>query len=180
VPSSCPPHHSLKRRITGVVRCICVASAWPRLWCRGPTIASLSIVTIHELAATPIRSDGTAVSSLVDAYRTCPVPDDRAEAIGRATRFARHSDEAFELGLEALRDRSSRVRGRACGLLAYSLRQDAVGRLMLLLNHADAETRDDAQAALDAILEQNHHLFKDRDRSGRVFWVVDTTDLTQL
>jgi hypothetical protein len=118
-----------------------------------------------------------AVAHLVEAYRLARTWEGRAAAVSLATRFARDSELAFQLGLEALDDRSKRVRGRACGLLAYSLRKDAVARLRTLTGHADRETRDDAEAALAAIRDQNHHLFKDRDESGLVFWILDVRDL---
>jgi hypothetical protein len=64
------------------------------------------------------------------------------------------------------------VRKRACSILAYSLRQDAVPHLEHLLCHRDQKTRDDAAAAIDAIKHRNHHYWVDRDQSGRVFWKV--------
>jgi len=68
------------------------------------------------------------------------------------------------------------VRYRACGLLAYSLRRDAIGPLKTLLNHRDPRTLADASAAITAIEKQNHHLFIDRDASGRTRWVVNEGD----
>lgn len=37
-------------------------------------------------------------------------------------------------------------------------------------------TAEDAAAAIDAIERQNHHLFVDRDHSGRVRWSVNPDD----
>jgi hypothetical protein len=76
----------------------------------------------------------------------------------------------------AAQDRSWLVRDRACALLAYSLRQDALTPLSALLDDPQAEVRHSAQAARTAIAAQNHHLFKDRDGTGSVFWVVNPDD----
>jgi hypothetical protein len=121
-----------------------------------------------------------APPDLVDSYRADRSWRSRAAAVSRATRLARDSELAFQLGLAALDDPSPAVRHRACGLLAYALRRDAVERLKSLLAHTDPESRDDARAAIAAILSQDHHLFKDRDFSGRVFWIVCEADLGRL
>ena len=121
-----------------------------------------------------------AMPDLVKSYRAARSWQGRAAAVSRATRFARDSEVAFQLGIEALTDRAGPVRHRACGLLAYSVRRDAVVRLRSLLGHGEPETRDDARAAIAAILSQNHHLFKDRDFSGQIFWIVCEADLRSL
>lgn len=123
---------------------------------------------------------GLATQDLLASYRADRSWQRRAAAVSRATRFARVSEFAFQLGLAALDDPSEPVRHHACGLLAYSLRRDAVGRLRSLLAHADPATREDARAAIAAILGQDHHLFKDRDFSGQVFWIVCEADLERL
>ena len=74
---------------------------------------------------------------------------------------------------------TSARRGRRAlpvGGLAYALRADALPALESLLQHADSRTREDAHRAIDAIRNQNHHCFVDRDRSGRSFWVVNEAD----
>jgi hypothetical protein len=68
------------------------------------------------------------------------------------------------------------VRYRACGLCAYSLRQEALPSLQSLLSHKDGKTVEDAVAAIEAIEQQNHHLFVDRTHSGRSFWIVNESD----
>jgi HEAT repeat protein len=97
----------------------------------------------------------------------------RVTLLFHATRFGRTSEAAFRLGLEALQDRSFMVRYRACGLLAYALRPEALPQLRDLLQHADPRTVEDASAAIDAIEGRNHHLFIDRDHSGRSHWIVN-------
>jgi hypothetical protein len=125
-----------------------------------------------------LRPSGVAaVPQLVEAYHRARTWEDRAAALMCVTRYARESEPAFQLGLGALGDRSKRVRYRACALLAYSLRRDAVARLEPLLDHPDCDTREDALAAVAAICARNHHLFMDRDRSDLVFWIVDEGDI---
>src|SRR5262245_32541916 len=41
-------------------------------------------------------------------------------------RYARTSESAFRIGVSAIADRSSIVRYRGCGILAYSQRRDAL------------------------------------------------------
>ncbi|MGI8979461.1 MAG: hypothetical protein ACR2FY_09560 [Pirellulaceae bacterium] len=90
--------------------------------------------------------------------------------------FARTNETAFRIGLTAIADKSSIVRYRGCCILAYSLRPEAVEPLKKLLVHSDTKTVADATAAIDAIENQNHHLFMDRSHSGRTFWKVCETD----
>jgi hypothetical protein len=101
----------------------------------------------------------------------------RAAVIFHAMRYARASEPAFQLGLTALRDKATIVRYRACGLCAYSLRNDAIPHLQELLRHSDADTVADAKAAIDAIRSRNHHYFVDRSHSGRSFWEVNSGDI---
>lgn len=94
----------------------------------------------------------------------------RASIMRYVGRFSRESDVAFNMGIVATQDRAYDVRYYGCGLLAYSLRTDALPTLSLLLKHPDRRTGEDARAAIDAIKRKDHNLFKDRDHSGRVFW----------
>ena len=89
-----------------------------------------------------------------------------------AIKFARVSDLAVDLGIMALNDKSGQVRYRACMLLAFSLRQDAIPHLRMVLNHPDAKTVADAAAAIDAIEHQNHDFFQDRRHTGKTHWHV--------
>jgi hypothetical protein len=91
-------------------------------------------------------------------------------------KHARTSEAAFQLGVAALADRASIVRYRACGVLAYSLRRDALPHLHALTAHKDQKTAGDARAAIDAIERQNHHYFVDRDHTGQTFWEVNEGD----
>jgi hypothetical protein len=116
------------------------------------------------------------VPSLAQAYPRFRTAQGRVSLVFHAIRHARSSDDAFKLGLAALRDKATLVRYRACGLLAYSLRKDALSHLKEALSHPDEKTAEDARAAITAIKKQNHHLFIDRDQSGRTEWVVNESD----
>ena len=98
----------------------------------------------------------------------------RTDYVYEALRYARRSEEAVNLGKLAVSDRSKMVRHRACALLAYSLRRDLLPFLEEELAKAkDGETRDDIVAAMDAIVEQNHHYFVDRNHTGDWTWNVE-------
>jgi hypothetical protein len=116
------------------------------------------------------------VPYLADAFFKTRTWQGRVALVYHCIRFARESDSAFDLGLRGLQDRSYMVRYRACGLLAYSLRQDALPHLQSLLAHGDKRTIEDATAAIAAVTSQNHHRFVDRSNSGRSFWEVNPGD----
>jgi hypothetical protein len=124
-----------------------------------------------------IRDLGQAVVPyLAEAYPRFKKWQGRVALVFHLIRFGRSSDVAYQLGLAALRDRSTMVRYRGCGLLAYSLRRDALPHLEELLANTDEKTVADSRAAIDAIMNQNHHYFQDRNHSGRTFWVVNKGD----
>ena len=113
---------------------------------------------------------------LLEAYPTFGKWQGRVSLVFHSVRYARVSEEAYDLGLLAIRDRATLVRYRACGLLAYSLRRDAIPHLESLLGHSDQRTSEDASAAIDAIRHQNHHFFRDREHTGQIHWVVNDAD----
>jgi hypothetical protein len=94
----------------------------------------------------------------------------RLRLVNYSLRYARTSEASFQLGLAACTDRSSHVRYRACMLLAYSLRPDAIPILESLKGHPDRETGFDAAAAIDAIQCKNHNFFVDRCHAGNRFF----------
>ena len=99
----------------------------------------------------------------------------RSSVVYTAIKFALVSDLAVDLGIMALNDKSELVRYRACMLLAYSLRRDAIPDLRKVLGHPHAKTAADAAAAaaaIDAIEHQNHHYFQDRHHTGKIKWHV--------
>jgi len=130
-----------------------------------------------EAAWQSLRGLGPAVAPyLLEAYPAARRWQARTALVFHAIGHARVSEQAFALGLKALQDKSYMVRYRACMVLAYSLRPDAIPALTALLQHPDSRTREDADRALDAIRSRNHHYFIDRQHSGRSFWVVNDTD----
>jgi hypothetical protein len=133
--------------------------------------------TEEEAAWAALKPLGAAVVPyLKDFYPKARKWQCRAALVFHAARYARTSEAAFGLGLLALRDKSTLVRYRACGLCAYTLREQALLPLRALLDHSDARTVADAEAAIDAIRGRNHHYFVDRSHSGRSFWVVNDED----
>ncbi|MEM6274080.1 MAG: hypothetical protein AAF735_02470 [Myxococcota bacterium] len=92
----------------------------------------------------------------------------RSACVYHSTRFARESDSAIELGVLALDDKSQTVRYRACLLLAYSLKKALLPRLYARLDSIRPDTRQDLEAAIDAIQHKNHHYFVDREHSGQM------------
>ena len=121
-----------------------------------------------------LRTLGAAVAPyLAEAYPAFRKAQGRVALVFYSLRYARMSEDVFRLGVQALSDKATLVRYRACGLLAYSLRADAIPYLKTLLDHKDAPTVEDARAAIDAISRKNHHYFMDREHSGRTFWQVN-------
>lgn len=97
----------------------------------------------------------------------------RVHLVFHCIKYARKSESAFELGIEALSDKATLVRYRGASLLAYSLRKDAIPHLKKNLGHHDIDTRNDAKRAIKAIKKQNHHLFME----GRATtWNVNQDD----
>lgn len=130
-----------------------------------------------EAAWQALRALGGGVAPyLLEAYPAARRWQGRTALVFHAIRFARETEAAYALGRQALGDKSYMVRYRACMVLAYSLRADAVPALQALLRHTDARTREDAARALDAIHHRNHHYFVDPTHSGRSFWVVNDAD----
>ncbi len=109
---------------------------------------------------------------LLGKYRSSRLAGPRSSCVYHATKYAQVSDDAVQLGLEALQDRSKVVRYRACGLLAYSQRRSLVERLRAYIDAVPDTSRADLLAAIDALEQGNHHLFVDRDRSGKITWNV--------
>ena len=94
----------------------------------------------------------------------------RTTLVLKVTRWAKVEEGAFQLGIATTRDVNPVVRTRACGLLAYAQRDDALPALEALLGHADKSVRESAAAAIDAIILGNHHFFLDRKHTGKTHW----------
>jgi hypothetical protein len=85
---------------------------------------------------------------------------------------ARQYPSLVDLALRLVNDRAGQVREEALGIVAYSLDVRALAELRRHLHHADPATRAAVLAAIDAIENQDHNLFIDRDHSGNARWLV--------
>lgn len=103
---------------------------------------------------------------LLAKYRDSKKWDERLSCVYHASKYALASKHAYELALEALADKSKKVRHQACLLLAIAQNPEALEPLEALLN--DRESSEDAKAAIDAIKHKDHNYFADRDHSGLV------------
>jgi len=112
---------------------------------------------------------------LLEAYPHTRRMEARISMQYEATFFARVSEAAFQLGILGCGDRSKFVRDRACGVLAYSLRRDALPALRPLLRDPDAFTRETAENAIRAIKLLNHSLYWGGP-AGQTIWVVNKGD----
>lgn len=83
----------------------------------------------------------------------------RNDLVRFVTRYARERDDVIRFAIQALADRSVKVRQSACGVLAFSCSQLAVQPLEELANSAKEPTAGHARNALEAIRYRNHNLF---------------------
>ena len=105
-------------------------------------------------------------SLLLKKYHSSSKWGERASCVYHAIKYAHKNQDAFQLGIESIKDKSKKVRYRACMLLAVSQNIKAIPYLKPLLNVSGSQ--EDAKAAIDAIENKNHNYFVDRDHSGMV------------
>lgn len=117
------------------------------------------------------------VPLLVEVYPHLRRSAGRAALLSWLVPYARIRQDVVSLAILALADRAGLVRERACSILAYSLRDDALPPLEALLAHADHKTRACAAAAMDAIASRHHHDYVDTEHTGDVFWGVSPGDV---
>ena len=86
--------------------------------------------------------------------------------------YARVSPNAVGLAMRALTDRSYTVRHEACAVLAYSLDPAAIPALQAAAVASSERSSADMQAAVQAIIDRNHHLYVDRAGDGHTLWQV--------
>ena len=65
-------------------------------------------------------------------------------------KYAKTHEDAYQVGIIALQDKSQSVRRRACILLSATQKKEAIEQLEGLLS--DETSRDDAAAAIDLLL----------------------------
>jgi hypothetical protein len=107
---------------------------------------------------------------LAKAFPLIRKSEGRASIMRYIGKFSRENQLVFNMGIVAVQDRAYAVRHYGCALLAYSLRNEALPTLSVLLKHSDHRTVADARAAIDAIKSKNHYFFMDRDHTGKVRW----------
>lgn len=108
-------------------------------------------------------------SILLERYRIAKKWQVRCSCVYHTISYSRDVDDAVQLGIEALSDKSKVVRYRSCMLLAYSLKKEALPALQeIKLKITDTETLDNVNAAIDAIENQNSNFFVDRQHTGKV------------
>lgn len=103
---------------------------------------------------------------LLKKYRDSSKWGERVSCVYHAIKYAKSNDAAYQLGVEAIKDKSKKVRYRACMLLAVAQRQEAISSLESLSK--DSDSKEDARAAIDSIKHKNHNFFADRKHSGKV------------
>jgi len=69
-------------------------------------------------------------------------------------KYAKTNEDAYQIGIMALRDRSKVVRNRACKLLSFAQKKAAIEYLEILLT--DPASRDDALTAIEELNNLDH------------------------
>lgn len=119
--------------------------------------------------------EGNVPATLRRRYHVARSWKARAACVYYSLRYARMNDDAVELGREALQDKATGVRYRACMLLSFSLRKDALPGLREALERLKGKPgSEDVAAAIDAIEHQNHNYFVDRDHSERMTMAIES------
>ncbi len=77
---------------------------------------------------------------------------DRALCVSHCMEYSKTNEDAYQLGIMALQDRSRTVRRRACALLLVAQNQEAIEHLEKLL--LDEALQDDALAVINALSKQ--------------------------
>ena len=75
---------------------------------------------------------------------------DRTSCVYHCIKYAKTHEDAYQVGIIALRDKSKTVRHQACMLLSAAQKKEAIVDLEELLS--DETSRDDAVAAIDLLL----------------------------
>jgi hypothetical protein len=84
----------------------------------------------------------------------------------------RKNPDIETVAVGALSDRAYLVREHACAILAASLNPEVLPSLQAAATHADAQTRADVLAAIDAITHGNLDYYVDRQHTGQSHWRV--------
>jgi len=74
---------------------------------------------------------------------------DRTSCVHHCMKYAKTNEDAYQLGIIALRDKSKTVRHQACMLLSTAQKKEAIEHLEEL--SSDLTSRDDALAAIEVL-----------------------------
>lgn len=108
---------------------------------------------------------------ILDGYASLRRAEARSNVVYLLMDRARDDDGALGLIVDATTDRSRLVRRNAYRALAWSMRREGLPALRAAREQCDERDRADVEAAIAAIEEHDHHLWIDRDRSGRSHWL---------
>ncbi len=123
-------------------------------------MASTSRVNRANLRYIYLAQFGAAiVPYCTNQYRHTRQADYRYDLVRFVLQYAPTCDSAIDFAIQALADRSKKVRQSACAVLAYSLKDEAQPALEVMLASKCKDTAADAARAIQCIEKQNHNLF---------------------
>jgi len=109
---------------------------------------------MHEAIAT-LEALGVDIPGLMmKKYRISRRWADRASCVYHCIKYARTHEDAYQVGITALQDKSRAVRHKACLLLSAAQKKEAIEHLEQLLS--DKTSRNDAVAAIDVLSKLKH------------------------
>lgn len=108
---------------------------------------------------------------LTKKYKISRRWSDRALCVYHCIKYAKTDEDAYQIGILALDDKSKTVRHRACMLLSVAQKQEAIAHLEDLLS--DNASGSDATAAIDALRNRDQNYFVDRRHSGKLVLKID-------
>ena len=105
----------------------------------------------NELAAIArLEESGVNIPRLLmKRYKISRRWSDRASCVSHCMKYAKTDEDAYQLGIIALHDKSKIVRRKACILLSAAQRREAIVHLHDLLSNESSS--DDAAAAINAL-----------------------------
>jgi len=92
---------------------------------------------------------------LLKKYKVSRRWSDRATCVFHCIEYAKTNEDAYQLGIIALQDKSKTVRRRACKLLSAAQRQEAIEHLQALITNE--ASNNDARIAIEALQKLERH-----------------------
>lgn len=110
----------------------------------------------NELAAiAKLEESGVNIPRLLmKRYKISRRWADRASCVNHCMKYAKTDENAYQLGIIALHDKSKMVRRKACILLSAAQRREAIEHLNDLLSNESSS--EDAAAAINALASFDH------------------------